>query len=183
MINILISAALQAAGGEIGTETVKALIPLLKKYGKKAKKWLEQNVMEVPTEIPAEIQEEIQEIAQRYFESQKCPVYMDGVIFFFCEELDNTAKEILRELIQEMDWDSDSCSEEECMVFEFTNQYMGAEREEGKDFGFEHNALYLNFAQQGLSDEFYNEAALREAADALNQFLTDNEIESFMTFR
>lgn len=195
MMSILISAALQAAGGEIGTETVKALIPLLKKYGKKAKEWLEQNtnltgkeqnITEIPAEIPTEIQEEIQEIAQRYFESQKCPVYMDGVIFFFYDVLDDTTKQTLRDLIQDI-WGSDDCSEEECTVYEFTNQYMGAEREEDEDFGFEHNTLYLNFAQQGLTDIFYDEAELRKCADALNKLLgendNDNEIESFVAFR
>lgn len=183
MMSILISEALKAAGGIIGTETVKAMIPLVKKYGKKAKAWLEQNVVEIPAEIPVEVQEEIQEIAQRYFESQKCPVYMDGVIFFFYEELDDETKQTLRELIEVTDWDSSSCSEEECTIYVFTNRYMGGEREENDDFGFEHDSLYLNFAQQGMSDELYNEADIRECADALNQFLKDNEIESFVTFR
>ncbi len=190
MMNIMISATLQAVGGTIGTETVKALIPLLKKYGKKAKEWLEQNTNLIEkgqneVEIPADIQEEIQQIAQQYFESHKCPVYMDGVVFFFYEELDDATKQTLREFIRETEWDSDECSEEECAVYNFTNEYLGGEREEMEDFGFEHNTLYLNFAQQS-SDQLYNESVLREFAKSLNDLLSDNEIdngiESFMTF-
>lgn len=86
------------------------------------------------------------EVAQQYIESEQYTVYMDGVIFFFDGVLDEEMKEELRDIIGTFDWDSEECSEIECRVYEWLNQYMGGDRtEEVSDFGFEGDTLYLNF--------------------------------------
>lgn len=187
MISMLIKEALTAVGEIVTPEKVVVVIARVMKCRKQIKEWLEKNVKknltENSTEIPAEILEGIQEIAQRYVERPKCPVYMDGVIFFFHKELDDETKQTLRELIEVTGLEDHSRSEDECTVYEFVSQYMGGDTVENYDFGFEHNTLYLNFTQKDdMSDRLYNEADIRECADALNQFLEDNEIESFVTF-
>lgn len=182
-MGILIGAALQAAGGQIGAETVKALLPLLKKCGKKVTKWLEQNEMQIPEEIPADIQEEVKEIAQQYIESEKFPVYMDGVIFFFEEDLNEAAKEDLREIIKMYESDGEYTNAE-CMEYDLLNYYMDGIAEEGDNFGFEQNTLYINFRDTyDDSERLFDGKVLRRIAHALNEYLSgDNYIQCFRTF-
>lgn len=158
---------------EIGTEFLKNFI---KNYQERKK-----NDEKVP-EIPSELEEEIDELTWKYLEDSKPPVYMNGVIFRFQENLSDITQEKLRNLIRETDGKTGSCSKDKCTVYDFTNRYMGGEREKYMhDFGFDHNTLYLNFAQQS-DDELYNDEALQEFVDALNRLLTDNKIEKFAAF-
>lgn len=166
------------------------MVPILKKGSEAAKEWVRKrfndahDVTEIPSEIPPEIEEEVNEAVQNYFESSQYPVYMDGVVFFFQDVLNNDVKQELREIIRQFDWEDGECSGEKYRVYQFIRQYMGAEREEeANDFGFEENFLYLNFyGARKNTERLFNEAKLREVADALNQLLSDNEIESFRTF-
>lgn len=177
--------------GALGKDVlVSALSPILREGSEKAQEWVrnylkrDRNAAE-DKEIPPEVEKEVGEAVQSYLESPNYSVYMDGVIFFFQETLDEDMKQELREIIGQLEWDSSECSEAECRAYQLIQQYMAGEREEEtNDFGFEENFLYLNFhSTRSEAERIFNESGLRELADALNQLLPDeNQIVSFRGF-
>ena len=162
---------------------------LTEKMGEIIKKYEEERV---DVELPEDIKEALREICEQYLSEQRNYVYIDGVSLISDLPLGSEEQGGIEAVLTYSNFDNENEELEEWeepyqnTVDEFKLKYTGSNLYKGNDgFIIGENMLSINFDPEGALGGLgiaYNEADIRELANALNSLLGDRYFTRYIVY-